>query len=274
MKIFDDARYAKMAAEFRTAYASANPFPHAVIDDFLPAEICEQILAEFPDLRSTDSLNIDRRESKKLANKEERQLSDFTRDVLAQMNSAACLRFLEELTGIGGLIGDPYFEGGGLHQIERGGFLKMHVDFNYHRRLKLDRRINLIVYLNKDWRDEYQGHLQLWDRRMTTCVRKILPVFNRCVIFNTSDWSYHGHPDRLECPQEQSRKSMALYYYSNGRPEEEKSPRHGTLWQEPAKPRMVREKFASAFQGMASLMETPVGLLRRAAHSLTAKAPG
>ena len=139
---------------------------------------------------------------------------------------------LQELTGIEeAIIPDPHFEGGGLHQITPGGYLKVHVDFNRHSRLNLDRRINLLIYLNKDWQEEYGGNLELWDRNVSTCHRKILPIFNRCVIFNTNDFSYHGHPDPLTCPEGRTRKSLALYYYSNGRPASDLSGRaHSTVF--------------------------------------------
>jgi 2-oxoglutarate-Fe(II)-dependent oxygenase superfamily protein len=139
--------------------------------------------------------------------------------------------FLEQLTGIEGLIPDPYFWGGGLHQITRGGYLKVHADFNRYSKLRLDRRLNLLLYLNRDWKEEYGGHLELWNEQMTTCERKILPIFNRCVVFSTTDYSYHGHPDPLNCPEQQTRKSLALYYYTNGRLEEGVSPVHTTLFQ-------------------------------------------
>lgn len=148
-------------------------------------------------------------------------MGEMTRSLLYQLNSSTFITFLERLTNVDGLIPDPHFVGGGLHQIERGGFLKMHVDFNKHERLRLDRRLNLLIYLNKDWQEEYGGHLELWDKDVTQCSKKILPVFNRCVVFTTTDFSYHGHPEPLTCPEDRSRKSLALYYYSNGRPASE-----------------------------------------------------
>lgn len=118
-----------------------------------------------------------------------------------------------------------------LHQTFGGGFLKIHADFNWHDKLKLDRRINVLIYLNKDWNDEYGGHLELWDRAMTRCEVRELPVFNRMVVFNTTTHSFHGHPDPLDCPQEMTRKSIAMYYYTNGRPAHEKRGQHSTLYQ-------------------------------------------
>ncbi len=154
-----------------------------------------------------------------------------TRRLLAELNSATFIDFLERLTGIEGLIPDPHFEGGGLHQIEPGGHLKVHADFNRHPRTGLERRLNVLVYLNRDWKDEYGGHLELWDRSMTRCERKLLPVFNRCVIFATTDHAYHGHPEPLTCPDDRARRSMALYYYTSS-PEQNGDEAHSTLFKE------------------------------------------
>jgi hypothetical protein len=128
------------------------------------------------------------------------------------------------------LISDPCFEGGGLHQIPRGGKLGIHADFNKHRRFGLDRRLNVILYLNKDWRDEYGGHLELWNRDVTRCEAKILPLYNRLAVFGTTDFTFHGHPDPLQCPEGMTRKSLALYYFTNGRPAEEVTGEHSTLF--------------------------------------------
>jgi hypothetical protein len=229
--LFAAARYAELAARLAPSYATAAPFPHAVIDDFLPAEAAERVLAEFPRPGDLDWTRFQDASGRKLASGRELQLPPGARGLLRELNSALFLDFLERLTGIEGLIPDPSLEGGGLHQIEPGGFLKIHADFNLHPRLRLDRRLNLLLYLNKDWKEEYGGHLQLWDRGMTRCERKLLPVFNRCVVFSTTDWSFHGHPEPLTCPEGMTRKSLALYYYTNGRPEAERSAEHTTLYQ-------------------------------------------
>ena len=129
------------------------------------------------------------------------------------------MEFLQKITGIEEtLIPDPYFEGGGFHEIKPGGFLKVHVDFHKNKKLQLSRRVNFLIYLNKDWEEEYGGHLELWEKDMSQCVSKILPKFNRAAMFSTTGDSWHGHPDPLNCPEGKSRKSLALYYYTNGRP--------------------------------------------------------
>src|SRR5262245_11791919 len=252
MHVFDAPRYQELATRHKEPYRGADPFPHVVIDDFLPAGVGEKILEEFPTPHRAAWDHIDSYDQKKLAAQEEVQLGECTRELLREFNSPGCLRFLEALTGISGLIPDPYFEGGGLHQIERGGYLKVHADFNWHRRLSLDRRLNLILYLNKDWHEDYKGHLELWDRTMSHCVRKVLPVYNRCVIFNTTSWAYHGHPEKLACPPDRTRKSLALYYYTSGRPAEELGEKHGTLWQERPARRGFRRLVANALHASAT----------------------
>jgi hypothetical protein len=218
-----------LATEFSSQYQTAEPFPHVVIDDFLPPEALRRVADNFPkagDIAWHQSTNP---RQKKLAAEDETQIDDRARWLLYQLNSATFMKFLEMLTSIEGLIPDPYFAGGGLHQIEPGGYLKIHADFNRHPKFGLDRRLNLLLYLNEDWQEEYGGHLELWNQEMTRCVHRILPIFNRCVIFNTTDSSYHGHPEPLTCPTGMTRKSLALYYYSNGRPDVEIADEHGTL---------------------------------------------
>ena len=233
-----------IAARVRSDYRSARPFPHVVIDEFLPAD---QLAAIVDELSAAGEIahtqRFDNAEERKLATDDESRLPPAARHLLTQFNSAVFIEFLESLTGIEGLVPDPHFVGGGFHEIKRGGFLKVHADFNKHRRLRLDRRINLLLYLNRDWREEYGGHLELWSTDMKTREQRILPVFNRCVIFNTTDFSYHGHPEPLMAPEGVSRRSLALYYYTNGRPEEEVSDDHGTLFQaRPGEPPRARAR--------------------------------
>jgi Rps23 Pro-64 3,4-dihydroxylase Tpa1-like proline 4-hydroxylase len=227
--VLDSERLTSLAEKLSGAYTSAEPFPHVVIDDFLPADVLRRVADNFPQAGDINWHKFTNPRSIKIAAEDETLIEENARWLLYQLNSATFMKFLESLTGIEGLIPDPYFTGGGLHQIEPGGFLKIHADFNRHPKLKLDRRLNLLLYLNENWKEEYGGHLELWNKEMTHCVHRILPIFNRCVIFNTTDFAYHGHPEPLTCPAGMTRKSLALYYYSNGRPVEESSPEHGTL---------------------------------------------
>jgi Rps23 Pro-64 3,4-dihydroxylase Tpa1-like proline 4-hydroxylase len=194
-------------------YRSASPFPHIVIDDFLEADVLRAVLADFPSSENRQFFDRDQ-ERLKFQYQPHESSSGLIRNLFAELNSQAFLAFLEELTGFEGLISDPYFDGGGLHETKRGGHLGVHADFNVHRQLKVERKLNLLVYLNEEWGDDYGGQLELWDKQMKECVVRVNPVFARAVIFNTALDSFHGHPDPLTCPVDRSRRSIATYYYS------------------------------------------------------------
>jgi len=223
-------RMRSTAAAAHEAYINAQPFPHVVFDDFFDPELLEQVLGEFPQPDAIRWQRFANAREIKLASATEMSFGPVTRLLLYHLNSMTFLEFLSEVTGIPNLIPDPSFEGGGLHQIVRGGKLGVHADFNRHRTYGLDRRLNVLVYLNKNWREEYGGHLQLWDRDMKQCRARVLPLFNRVMLFGTTDFTYHGHPDPLQCPEGMTRKSLALYYFTNGRPPEEISGEHSTLF--------------------------------------------
>ena len=222
MKLYlDHSQLQKLALEQREQYLSAAPFPHIVLDNVLPEEALDLVLREFPETQSAIWKQYENYHEKKLETQGEERLSDNISLILYQFNAAPFLRFLEKLTGIDNLLPDPYFFGGGLHLIPGGGKLGIHADFSRHPRLQLDRRLNVLVYLNKDWREEFGGHLELWNQDMTQCVQRILPVYNRMVIFTLTDWAFHGHPEPTTCPSGSNRKSIALYYYTVGRPKGE-----------------------------------------------------
>jgi Rps23 Pro-64 3,4-dihydroxylase Tpa1-like proline 4-hydroxylase len=215
---FDPMGLAAMADDLGPIYRQAEPFPHIVIDDFLPAQVMADVQAAFPRPDDLEWQQFSTRQEQKLASDDVERMTPVIRHLLQEFNSASMVNFLERLTGIDGLVPDPHYWGGGLHQIERGGHLAVHADFNRHERLRLDRRLNLLLYLNQDWQPEWGGALELWSRDMTRCCTSILPVANRCVVFDTTDTSFHGHPEPLACPPDRTRRSLALYYYSNGRP--------------------------------------------------------
>jgi Rps23 Pro-64 3,4-dihydroxylase Tpa1-like proline 4-hydroxylase len=223
-------RMSELAKSGASSYQQAKPFPHIVIDNFFDPELLERVLQEFPRPGQIAWQRFDNEREIKLASAAEGNFGPVTRLLMYHLNGMTFLEFLSNITGTDNLLPDPGFEGGGLHQIVRGGKLGVHADFNKHRKYNLDRRLNLLLYLNKDWRDDYGGHLQLWDRQMTRCEAKVAPLFNRVMIFSTTDFTYHGHPDPLQCPEGMTRKSLALYYFSNGRPAEEISGEHSTLF--------------------------------------------
>lgn len=221
-----------LADKHQDQFRAATPFPHVVIDDFLPPSVLEGVLEEFPAPEQPDWEQFDTSREIKLALADPEQMGPVTRHVLAEFNSGAFVDFMERLTGIEALIPDPHYLGGGLHQIRPGGFLKVHADFNRHTRLDLERRLNAILYLNKDWEESYGGHLQIWDNEMTRCEKAVLPVFNRLLVFATLDNANHGHPDPLTCPPDRARRSMALYYYTSGRSEHEQQEQHSTVFRQ------------------------------------------
>ena len=199
-----------------TQYQSAHPYPHIVLEDFLNPDVLEDCVREFDQLNNSDGwINyVHFNEKKRGLNKLE-LLPETIRNTIHQLNTPEFLAWLSELTGIKNLQKDDMLEGGGIHQSTRGGFLNIHADFTVHPHHRTwQRRINLLVYLNKDWQDAWGGKLELWDRDMQGHEQQILPVFNRCVIFNTDPDSYHGHPDPMTCPDGQYRRSIALYYYT------------------------------------------------------------
>ncbi len=237
------SRMKELARSGSQSYLEAKPFPHITIDNFFEPALLDRVLEEFPSPSQPGWHRFDNEHEVKLASVTEAQFGPLTRLLLYHLNSMTFLDFLSGLTGIGNLISDPSFEGGGLHQIVPGGKLDVHADFNKHGRFGLDRRLNLLLYLNKDWREEYGGHLELWNRDRTRCEVRVAPLFNRVMIFGTTDFTYHGHPHPLRCPPGTTRKSLALYYFSNGRPAEEIGATHSTIFaagsQADARPRLL-----------------------------------
>jgi 2OG-Fe(II) oxygenase superfamily len=210
---FDEAECRTIGSQLAQSYRAATPFPHVVIDDFLDPKMLSTIADNYPALEGKRYFDRDQERFKFQFHADEVP-SGLTRNILAELNGRAFLTFLEELTGIEGLIADPYLAGGGLHLTRRGGHLGIHADFNIHGKMQVERRLNFIVYLNEDWPEAYGGSLELWDRQMKGCEKKVEPVLGRAVIFNTTLESYHGHPDPLMCPPSRDRRSLATYYYT------------------------------------------------------------
>ena len=205
-----------LGLELTDTYQAGSPFPHIVIDDFLPPAIPDKVLAHFDAVHEAGSdMSFDRPQERFKASFQPDTLDDDLRQLFYSFNSRPFIKVMENITGIKGLIPDPYFVGAGIHEIKQGGHLSVHADFNHHLQMNLERRINVLIYLNKDWRREYGGSLELWDENMTRCEHDIVPMFNRCVIFNTTSNSQHGNPQPIAHPSEVSRKSIALYYYTS-----------------------------------------------------------
>lgn len=210
---FDAAECRAAGAALAADYAAADPFPHVVIDDLLASALLASLLPGFPDREGRSFFDRDQ-ERFKYQFAPEGIAHAGLRSLLTELNGAAFLSFLEALTGIEGLIPDPWYLGGGLHETLPGGHLSVHADFNMHPRMKVERRLNLLIYLNEGWQPGWGGELELWDREMRACTVKVAPLIGRAVIFNTDADSYHGHPEPLACPPGRSRRSIATYYYT------------------------------------------------------------
>ncbi len=196
------------------AYVSASPFPSIVFDDFVDPRVLETCLKFFPTAPDRDTSSFDGKHEQRKRGYLPERLAPEVRSIFYAFNSRAFIAFLEALTGIRGLIPDPYYGGGGFHELSTGGFLGMHADFNFHPVMKVERRINVLIYLNKGWRQDFGGALELWAGPAGPCMRKVVPEFNRAVVFNTTSDSYHGNPDPVKHPQGLPRRSIALYYYT------------------------------------------------------------
>jgi hypothetical protein len=186
-----------------------------MIDDFLPPALLDACIAEFPSQKGADDREYDRDQERYKTQFQPDDLAPRPRALFYSFNSRPFIRILENISGIKGLIPDPYFLGGGFHEIGQGGHLSIHADFNHHKPMNLERRINVLIYLNHDWKDEYGGQLELWDRGMKERACSLAPIFNRCVMFSTDSTSYHGNPEPVKHPDGVTRKSIALYYYTS-----------------------------------------------------------
>ncbi|MFI5186751.1 MAG: 2OG-Fe(II) oxygenase [Chitinophagales bacterium] len=214
--IFDYDRWNSKLPELSKEYQQAQPYPHIVLENFLNEEILNRCVNEFNELNNTDGwINYTHYNEKKRGLNKLDMLPATIKQTIEELNSPGFLQFLSTITGIKNLQKDDHLEGGGVHQSRRGGFLNIHADFTVHpHHPNWQRRINVLVYLNKNWSDDWGGKLELWDKQIKTCEKKISPVFNRCVIFNTDADSFHGHPEPMTCPEDQFRRSIALYYYT------------------------------------------------------------
>lgn len=213
--IFDFDKWENDLPGLKSLYHSNVPYPHIMLDDFMETAAAKKVYSVFPSVKDQGWIHYVHFNEKKHGLNKADLLPEYTRDVIKVFNSDRFLKWLEELTGIKGLMRDDMLEGGGLHQSMRDGFLNIHADFTSHPHKRTwRRRVNLLIYLNPDWKEEYGGFLELWTRDMKTRVHNIMPSFNRAVIFNTDKDSYHGLPDPIKCPEDDSRKSIALYYFT------------------------------------------------------------
>lgn len=234
LEVFTNKHFSQLAYDNRLIYQENDPFPHIVFDDFLPLNIANLISNDYPTLIE-DSENYKFHNHEYVsryfledANKFSTNLKLFSHAI----SSRSFLLFLEILTGVKSLVPDPYFMGGGAMITSQGGHLDIHVDFNWHQKLQLWRRCNVLFYLTKDWKEEYEGKLELWSKDGKSKIKDITPIFNRVVIFNTTSNSYHGQPTPIKSPKDMPRNVFSAFYYSSERSNEIDSEPHFTKYQE------------------------------------------
>ena len=202
-----------LGAQYAESYQSAEPYHHICIDNFLPAPVIDHVIADLEQLPEAEASFSRAQENLKSSYIPER-LPTFTKNLFYAFNSRPFLLFLEEMTGIKGLIPDPYFNGAGIHKTLNGGHLDIHADFNLHGQMQVERRLNVLIYLNRDWQEGWGGCFEIWDKEMTRQVKKFTPTYNRMVCFSTGSDTFHGNPEPVNHPNGEPRQSIALYYYT------------------------------------------------------------
>jgi Rps23 Pro-64 3,4-dihydroxylase Tpa1-like proline 4-hydroxylase len=218
--------------QLRDQYQNAQPFPFFRVDNFLEQQFAEQVLASFPSYVRARQIG---KEFSGVNEKGKVQVTDSTlfAEPVRQLNQALAspefLDLMSYVTGMPKLLADDQLVGGGIHQTGPRGHLDVHVDFNYIKERDLHRRLNILIYFNKDWEPDWGGNIELWDRQVKHCAHSFSPIFNRCVVFETNDISFHG-VSAVKCPEGISRKSFAAYYYTREAPSHWTGRSHDTIF--------------------------------------------
>ena len=258
MGIFDDPHYSSLAQRRAASYAAADPFPHTVIDDFLPEPVARTLTNAFPGREDMAWIEHDNDDNRRRFQTDETMMSPLFRSICREFNSRQFLLFLETMTGLDNLLSDPYLIGGGVHLSERGEFLNIHADFNWHHKLQAFRRCNALLYLNEEWDPQWGGATEFWARDMSERVVSVQPVFNRLLVFNTGETSNHGQPEPNACPPDVTRKVLNFYYYTTHRNDEDAAALpHFTMYKIEASPRSLElgERYRASGAGLAEPAE-------------------
>lgn len=232
MEFIDFDSLQERFSAIRSDYQGKKPFRWTTFEHFFKADKADEVLANYPAIDNGKWDGTTYIDQKNKFTKTVFEPGSVLQRVFDELNSKTFLLWLERLTDIDDLEGDAKLFGGGLHQSTRGAFLNVHVDYNYHPDTRHHRRLNVLVYMNKDWREEYEGNLELWDLTGANkhLLAKVPPTFNRCAMFETNEISFHGHPTPLNTPDGMNRKSIATYYYTPTRPEHEVAGDHNTVY--------------------------------------------
>ena len=192
-----------------------DPFPNIIINDFLPIEIVRKAENEFISYKKTINSGNIRFQKTKMHSDDYANMPHTIKKIIYFFYSKDFIKLLETKFNLRNILPDWNFYGGGMHESRKGGYLKLHSDFIYIKKRKVKRRLNLLIYLNNNWDENWGGAIELWDQEMKYNFLKVFPHINNAVIFRTDTESNHGFPDPLKCPTEVGRKSIAVYYYTN-----------------------------------------------------------
>lgn len=215
MRLFPYERWREQLPELRERYRSNKPCPHIALPGFFDEPVARGVLAEFPGSEQGTWTQWKHYNENKQGKTNPKEFPPHISAVMVELLSPEFVAFVSELTGIQGLRSDPDFDGGGLHLSERGGFLNIHTDYTSHYyRPTWRRRVNMLIYFNEGWQDAWGGHLEFWDKAVTRSEARYAPLFNHAVLFTTTEDSPHGHPEPMLCPDGVTRKSIALYYFT------------------------------------------------------------
>ncbi|MGD0959791.1 MAG: 2OG-Fe(II) oxygenase [Methylomonas sp.] len=241
---------------FKQKIKTAQPFPHFCIDNFLNEDFANEVYQAFPSFNEAQKLG---REFSAVNEQKKIQITDSSKfpPAIAKLNellaSDEFVSMMSDLMDIPNLRADPDLDGGGIHETNSGGRLDVHVDFNYLKHKNFHRRLNILIYFNKDWKEEYGGYLDIWDKDIKKCYGEFAPVFNRACGFATSEISFHGVTP-LTCPPDMMRKSFATYYYTTEAPANWDGSTHSTVFK--ARPdEWVRGKVLMPAENTVNLLQ-------------------
>jgi len=242
----------------REKFLNATPFPSICIDNFLSPEFALEVSRSYPKFSNALGQGLEFstvNEKQKVQITESEKFPDPVKKLYQALAGEKFIHSMQALSGIDELSFDDHFAGGGMHITNTSGILDVHIDFNFSKNLQLYRRLNILIYLNEEWLEDWGGKIELWDKKIKKCIHGYSPVLNRCLIFATSDYSFHG-VTAVNAPPGIERKSFAIYLYNKGPSENVDGEYHSTVFK--ARPNEKFKKFCQmpAEAGVKKMKDT------------------
>jgi Rps23 Pro-64 3,4-dihydroxylase Tpa1-like proline 4-hydroxylase len=224
------------------SYQNAYPYPHVVIDDFIQESLLSKSMDEMNSFTyfgfDGTAYSAEHQVNKYFTPwcveniKDVMNYAPATYRLMTYFNSPEFIGFVEELSGIKNLLPDNLYYGGAVHKLTRGGKLDIHADYTIHPQHETYRRLTMILYMNKNWDKSWGSDLELWEKDMSRCVKKIEPIFNRMLLFNVTHNTFHGHPHPVMCPEGINRLSYSICFFTKEKPEDYTEDYLGAYWQD------------------------------------------